>query len=327
MVFGAGPGAMRVGAVTGVDAAGRRAPGFLRVDGAALELVLPAAFVDTAALPLVLDPLVGSDFAVTADAATDGDPSAAYDASNDLYLVAWTSATVAAREVRAQRVTSGGGLVGPLLVLASEVGTGTVASARTGSCDDTDRFLVAWTRLVPGFIPDYSIRAVAVSAASGATSGTLTIDATLSGTQFVERPSVASASAPGDQDLLVLYSHTGEVRARSVSVPAAGNPSAGPSVTVAAGSTLEPDLSPGQSSAGHHLAVWARVGAPFDADAFGRVLDDDGNPVGAEFVVAGTNTASEFPTCDANVGAGFAVAVSRTEGLFFGAPRLSLIHI
>ena len=48
-----GVGGVHVGAVTGIDAAGRRTPGSLRCDGAHLELVLPARFVDTATYPLI----------------------------------------------------------------------------------------------------------------------------------------------------------------------------------------------------------------------------------------------------------------------------------
>ena len=321
VVFGAGPAAMRVGAVTGVDAAGRRAAGSLRFDGAALELVLPGAFVDTAALPLVLDPLVGSAFPVSAGAAADSDPSAAYDASNDVYLVAWTALTATTREIRIQRVTTGGALVGPLGILVSQAGTITVETARVGNCSATDRFLVVWTQVLQAFIPEYTIRAAAVSAATGAVSGTVVLDTTLAGTQFVECPAVTSESAAGDQDLLVVYLRTGEVLARSVTVPAVGIPSAGPAVVVATGDNREVDVSPSKNVAGNHLVVWARFIADFNTDAYARVLDDDGNPVGAEVVVSGTPGVTESPRCDATIGARFAVAVSRGEGSLFSDPR------
>lgn len=51
---------LRVGGVTGVDARGRTARGWLRLEGGVLALGLPADFVAQATLPLVLDPLIGS---------------------------------------------------------------------------------------------------------------------------------------------------------------------------------------------------------------------------------------------------------------------------
>ena len=50
---------MRIGTVLGIDARGRTSPGALRVVGNVVELSLPASFVDSAELPLILDPLVG----------------------------------------------------------------------------------------------------------------------------------------------------------------------------------------------------------------------------------------------------------------------------
>ena len=55
-----GVGGVHIGAVTGIDAAGRRVQGSQRLHGDVLELVLPAAFVDGASYPLTLDPLLGT---------------------------------------------------------------------------------------------------------------------------------------------------------------------------------------------------------------------------------------------------------------------------
>ena len=53
-------GGIAIGEVTGIDAAGERAAGWMRCDGDTLDLVLPASFVDGARLPLVLDPLIST---------------------------------------------------------------------------------------------------------------------------------------------------------------------------------------------------------------------------------------------------------------------------
>jgi len=60
VLAGEGRDVATIGGVTGVDANGATAPGWIRLVGDELELGLPADFVRGAALPLVLDPLIGS---------------------------------------------------------------------------------------------------------------------------------------------------------------------------------------------------------------------------------------------------------------------------
>ncbi|MEO0649309.1 MAG: hypothetical protein AAFZ65_01360, partial [Planctomycetota bacterium] len=55
----AGHGDVRLDTVVGIDGQGREAMGSLSLDGDRLELVLPADFIASAELPLVLDPLFG----------------------------------------------------------------------------------------------------------------------------------------------------------------------------------------------------------------------------------------------------------------------------
>ncbi|MEM7201709.1 MAG: hypothetical protein AAF628_15680, partial [Planctomycetota bacterium] len=90
---GDGPGGVRIGAVTGIDAHGARAAGRMLYANGVLELSLPAAFVDRAALPLVLDPLIGPVFGTATwfgygvAAAMD----AAYSAAQGFFMLAWTA--------------------------------------------------------------------------------------------------------------------------------------------------------------------------------------------------------------------------------------------
>ena len=53
-------GGVAIGTVTGIDAAGKSVAGNLEFHDGVLELSLPAAFVDTATYPLLLDPLIGT---------------------------------------------------------------------------------------------------------------------------------------------------------------------------------------------------------------------------------------------------------------------------
>lgn len=66
-----GAGGLQIGQVVGIDANGHSATGSLRTNGSTLEFVLPAAFVDTAALPLVLDPLITPVVVVSTNAADE----------------------------------------------------------------------------------------------------------------------------------------------------------------------------------------------------------------------------------------------------------------
>ncbi|MEO0630558.1 MAG: hypothetical protein AAFY46_07490, partial [Planctomycetota bacterium] len=73
----AGQRGIHYGGVVGIDADGDRVDGSLRLVGGVLELTLPAAFVDGADYPLVLDPLVGTTLAIDDSGNADSNPSLA----------------------------------------------------------------------------------------------------------------------------------------------------------------------------------------------------------------------------------------------------------
>ena len=78
------------GAVTGVDANGATVRGSIRAGADFVEWVLPASFVEHAAYPLVLDPLIGSAISIASTSGTDDVlPNVAYDTSSNRYLVVW----------------------------------------------------------------------------------------------------------------------------------------------------------------------------------------------------------------------------------------------
>lgn len=67
-----GVGGVQIGEVVGIDAAGRRVAGSMRWNAGTIDFVLPSTFVDSAVLPLVVDPLVGTFFTTSlATADTD----------------------------------------------------------------------------------------------------------------------------------------------------------------------------------------------------------------------------------------------------------------
>jgi hypothetical protein len=111
-----------IGAVTGIDANGAKVAGSLRLVGTTLELSLPDAFVDAAAYPLVLDPLLGTVNPI-GDVAGEPDrnPSVAFDEATGRFLVVWNVQYAASSwEVRG-KFTNGAGVpnsVPPLTISA-----------------------------------------------------------------------------------------------------------------------------------------------------------------------------------------------------------------
>ncbi|MEM7203222.1 MAG: hypothetical protein AAF628_23370 [Planctomycetota bacterium] len=96
LTFAGRDATLSIGAVTGIDANGRRGAGWMRYVNGTLELVLPDDFVEDAALPLVLDPLIGPTFPVSLGASPFyGPPNhpafLRYDASRDEIWVAGSS--------------------------------------------------------------------------------------------------------------------------------------------------------------------------------------------------------------------------------------------
>lgn len=160
---------VRVGGVTGVDAAGATVAGAVHLDGDFVEYSLPAAFVDQAAYPLVLDPLVGAAFAITSGSA-DLSPSVAYDASTKRWCVVWRQSTfTGGTEFRSQLLTTSGSPVGASTVLASS-SLPTTNPAFVANVNGSNRFLAAYPTQV-------AYRIVAIGAATGAMSGPVTVAA------------------------------------------------------------------------------------------------------------------------------------------------------
>ena len=163
-----GLGGVRIGGVTGVDAAGLTAPGSLEFDGDYLELSLPDRFVEQADYPLVLDPLIGTEL-LAASGGDDGAADVAYDATNDVYLVAWQRRLSSSdADICAQRVGSDGSLVGGLITVfdgADQLGL----NPTVGNNNLTNRFLVAWQRGWNWSGP-WDVHAACVDAATGTVS-------------------------------------------------------------------------------------------------------------------------------------------------------------
>jgi len=166
-----GVGGFRMGGVVGIDAHGVRVRGGLRYEAGILELSLPDAFVDRAALPLTLDPLIGAFVRVTpAGGDNDRAPVVAFEATANVYLAVWTRIFSATDlDVHGQRVSRSGGLVGARLLI--ENSTAFEYEPQITSCNLRGAFVVVYTR-DPG-----NIIARTVNGATGAVSAFITVAA------------------------------------------------------------------------------------------------------------------------------------------------------
>jgi hypothetical protein len=217
------------GAVTGIDADGRSVAGRVELAGDAIELVLPAEFVATARLPLLVDPLIGGKSDVyTATAASNSDAS--YDVTTDSYLVVfqrdWSSTD---HDVYGQRVTPSGALLGSVVLF--EVSVPNVGeNPAVGNCNGSNRWFVAWRdTLTPG--SNANIVGRACDAASGSISTQLTLASTAA---YEDSPDVGGEAVLGFQNVLVVWTRDG-VQAARVAVPLTGNPTLTSSFTLSTG--------------------------------------------------------------------------------------------
>jgi len=190
------------GAVTGVDANGATVKGSLRLVGTTLELSLPDAFVESAAYPLVLDPLIGSVVNIGDVAgAPDRAPSVAYDEATNRYLVVWNVQYAASSwEVRGQ-LTNGAGLplsAPPMTISAPGVSTA-INRCCAASVRGVGRFVVAMRPI--GIVGGLSVRSISATLGTMAAITPLITSPTLD----VTMTTVGGDSRVGGTNALVGY--------------------------------------------------------------------------------------------------------------------------
>lgn len=136
-----GIGGVRIGAVAGIDADGRRAAGTLALDGGMLELALPAAFVDTASLPLVLDPLIGTTLTI-GSGGDDEAPDVSVMQNNGLAV--WSRRfSNGDLDLRGQRLQTNGTLLGSVFSIRANT-TLISETPRVAAVPARTRWVVVW---------------------------------------------------------------------------------------------------------------------------------------------------------------------------------------
>jgi len=293
-------GGVKIGAVTGFDADGDRVPGHMNFDGDFIELVLPARFVDAAAYPLVLDPVIGGIFSGGASF-QDRRPDIAYDATNDFYLLVWEihrSATDV--DIWATRLKSDNtGRTG--LVVVS--GTGIQSRPSIANIASTDMYMVVWQDNAKG---NWDVRGRAVDVSTKAVSAIVTIAGT---TSNEITPDIAGEATSADDDAVCVWDDEGVgIRAVEIEVKSTTSVTVGTPKTLAVGKAPLHD-NPAISKSGGARRRVAIVWEAFTSSIALQAFTMDLAPASAPVSLPLTN---QFPDVDGD-GTDFAVVFQRPE--------------
>lgn len=313
----AGIGGVTIGGVTGLGADGRSAPGTLRTAGEHVELVLPAAFVDTAMVPLVLDPVIGAKIDFTTG--QSGAPAVAF--TSGYYLVVWEQRYSATDvDIVGQRVSATGTL-GPLTMIydaASWAIKPKVACLKGG----LPRFLVVWEE-------DTTLTFTRIRGCSVNLAMTVSTPVTIAGgsLEYLHAPDVGGDRTGSTSYAMVVWENENlGIQARRVFVPnLPGNPavfSAFPEFTVEANAggaqpttNSEPAISKSAGDVGRYLVVWRRSGSG-NASIRARLMDTAGTLIDASSTQVSQSLLASIdhhnPDCDGD-GDNFIVAWQRQE--------------
>ncbi len=283
-------GGVTLGEVKGLDSAGREVLGSSRFVDGQLELRLPSDFVDAAAWPLVLDPLIGSFNSIKTDS-MQGHSDLAYCATEDEYLAVYRiDYSVGDTDTYAQRLDSDGGSVGGPILLDSTIMPVTTG-ARVSADGDLGVYGVVWERF-DGF--SEWLEVTGIQASNGAVSPSVaTLDV---GSGIAYDADLSGPNADG-RWLAAFRGPTGEIFGALVEVASSGAASVVPvagavSFTISgAFQDFRPRVSQQASEeSGYWLVVWERffsTPAPGDHDLFARLVTGTGTTPQSELQIAG----------------------------------------
>lgn len=298
--------AAKVGAVTGIAADGTKRSGSMSYEGGVLELRLPADFVDGAALPLVLDPLLGSTSTQYSLGTWDQrNPDVAYDLATDSYLVVFEREIGTVFQIRAQRVAADGSLLG------GSLGVNTSASSKftpkVAGIRERGAWAVLWTE-------DNKIRGTGVGNDGAILSGASQL---ISGsTDLYATPDIGGSAAPIGDDATAVFLNftTGDIEARLFTIDATMTPVVtGSIVTISSAANLEfaPCISKSGGETGNHLIVWQRTVSGFQR-LRGAIVDRRLNFLDSLINITSDAVDQFDPDCDGD-GRNWVVAWSRDE--------------
>jgi hypothetical protein len=293
---------IQYGTLVAIDAEGDRTSGDVRLVDGGLAWVVDDAWLDAAAWPVLLDPLIGNSLAVTSAALAepwdDFDPDVAYDATNDVYLVVWARLfDNDQRIVHARRVSGSGTPLGSEFQL-----TGVYPSfqARVANLPASDRFAVTW---IQDFFGTTQLRMIAVDAATGALSNNLLVatDApgVISGQDVAGDTTSAIFSTPRAH---AIWRNGSGIHHSRVAVPDTGDISVVSDTIVAPDSDLFVSLV--EPSVTRTTSSDSRLGIAFARTSLGSrsiqmmVIDRNSTVLQAPVTISGSDAGCELPSID-----------------------------
>ena len=316
-----GVGGVRIHAVVGIDADGRRVGGSMRVVASVLELVLPADFVDSARYPLTLDPLLGTQalYSVGQDAIECDVGVNSFFAN--MYYVVWSRRYSALdSDVYGARAS----LLGPgSSLVAFDTSSALARRPRVGAWNFLQEFLVVWQQ-APSQLAVRDVlgaKTTRTFTPTGLVEGK-TANVTIAGTVDDEFNAEVAWEYSSSATLAVLFSDSTGIRAQGVGTGlAAGAPPTltGNTVTIASGANVgDAAISRAPDSLGRRLLAY-RFPGPISDDVAVRVIDSGLNLLGPVLTLGSSFVDEGHPAVD-----GAMVAWERRESPVAGA-RLDVV--
>lgn len=245
-------GGVRIDGVVGIDAAGRRIDGSVRLDGGVLEYVLPDAFVDSAHYPLVLDPLIASSFLVHGTGNSQRSDIAVMPGTGTSLVVWQQRFSAVDYDVLGQRLTASGSLLGALLPISVDAAV-VAREPRVGAVAQTNQFFVAWRRGGSIFGP-WDVYGLQVDAASGVGSAEIPVAATPANEADV---AVGGDVSDTDDEAVVVWSTGTTIQGAQVTTLAGGAPSVlGTAVFASTANYARPALSKACGTMARFVVAW-----------------------------------------------------------------------
>ncbi|MBL9076734.1 MAG: hypothetical protein JNL08_04475 [Planctomycetes bacterium] len=280
-----GIGGVAIGGVTGIDARGERASGSIACDGSTLTLRLPAAFVDGAALPLVLDPQIGTVVAVTSSTLDYQAPEvvAPFPSGSTFLCVFERAISATDRDVRGIRLDSNGSVVGALFAVTT--GTGDDHAPTAAGIAVRSAWLAVYERG-----GDLFVRSISATGVVG------TEHTAVSGADAQVEPDLGSETSLVDDDALLVYRNSTQntIQATYITLFSSGPIATAAPTKIATGTSLvvvgRPRISHDGGDAGRWLVVYPRTQGLGDTKPQLVLLDRD---VTVLATVAATNTTDD----------------------------------
>lgn len=205
-------GRVDVGTATAVDGAGRRTAVERRWTGSGIELIVPASFVESATLPLTIDP-VWRTFATNHGIPDDGNPDVVFAGESQRYVIVWEELTSQTnRDVYA--ISFDEDLENPSNVLAVDLTSSDWTEPAVAYTNANDHVLVAAVRGASALVKSVAARRIDV--------GPFTLPAPSFTVSSVGTRNISSVDIGGSNSLFPFQDHFAVVWSREIS-PSNGN--------------------------------------------------------------------------------------------------------